>query len=469
MHLLPDLSSKTLLYKKLEPFDLAVLGSGSGLDVAVAAAQSGLKVAVIEKGRMGGTCLNRGCIPSKLLIHSADIVETIKHANLFGVNVEKYSIDFTKIVRRVNGIIDKDSDGIAEAYKGLDNPKLFAGQGKFIGPKTIKVGEDTVQADKVLIATGTRPAIPPIPGLQGCGYITSDEALRLEKQPAKLAIIGGGYIAAELAHFFGSIGTRVSIIHRRSLLLPREDIEIATKFTQVATNKHDLHLNSNVVCVKKSREVFVTTTENPSGQRMEIETDALLVATGRVPNSDLLDLDKTGVQTNSNGFVVVDKYLQTNKRGIFALGDAIGSYQFKHSANLEARYAFNNISYPKKMVEVDYAAMPHAVFTSPQVAGVGYTEQELVNSKVRYEKSVYKYIDTAMGQALEDHDGFVKLLAAPDGTLLGCHIIGSEASVLIHEVLVAMRARLKSHAIASTIHIHPALSEVVARAASQLR
>jgi dihydrolipoamide dehydrogenase len=315
----------------LEPFDLAVLGSGSGLDVAVAAAQSGLKVAVIEKGRMGGTCLNRGCIPSKLLIHSADIVEIIKHANLFGVNVEKYSIDFTKIVRRVNGIIDKDSDGIADAYKGLDNPKLFAGQGKFIGPKTIKVGEDTIQDDKVLIATGTRPAIPPIPGLQGCGYITSDEALRLEKQPAKLAIIGGGYIAAELAHFFGSIGTRVSIIHRRSLLLPREDIEIATKFTEVASNKHDLHLNSNVVCVKKSREVFVTTTENPSGQRMEIETDALLVATGRVPNSDLLDLDKTGVKTNSNGFVVVDKYLQTNKRGIFALGDAIGSYQFKHS------------------------------------------------------------------------------------------------------------------------------------------
>jgi dihydrolipoamide dehydrogenase len=423
---------------------------------------------------MGGTCLNRGCIPSKLLIHSADVMEIIKRANLFGINVEKYTIDFAKIVRRATGIVDRDSDSIAQAYQGLDNPKLFAGEAKFVGPKTIQVLGETVQAEKILIATGTRPAIPPIPGLvESGGYITSDEALRLEKQPKHLAIIGGGYIAAELAHFFGSLGTKVSIVQRRDVLLPDEDIDIAKKFTEIVSRKHQLYLNSNVARVSKDGETFnvVVKGANKEETTKTIEADVLLVATGRTPNSNLLDLDKTGVKADNEGFVIVDKYLQTSCPGIFALGDAVGKYQFKHSANLEAQYVYNNIviAHPEKMVEVDYTAMPHAIFSSPQAAGVGYTEQDLIKSNIQYKKAVYNYIDTAMGQAIEDHDGFVKMLASPrDGTLLGCHIIGHEASVLIHEVLVAMRAGLKASAIASTIHIHPALSEVVARAAAQL-
>jgi dihydrolipoamide dehydrogenase len=200
---------------------------------------------------------------------------------------------------------------------------------------------------------------------------------------------------------------------------------------------------------------------------MEIDSEQILVATGRMPNSDLLDIEKSGIKINEKGFLLVNKYLETNIEGIFAIGDIIGKYQFKHNANNEAKYACNNILYPDRKIAVDYAAMPHAIFTSPQIAGVGYTEQELKKEKIEYEKSIYPYIQTAMGQAIEDKDGFVKfLIDKSNRKILGCHIMGTNASILIHEVLVAMRTTEgKIDNITKTIHIHPALSEVVNKAA----
>lgn len=449
----------------MQEFDLIVIGSGSGLDVANAVAEAGLRVAVVEKGRMGGTCLNRGCIPSKLLIHSADVVDTIKSAEQFGINVSGYSIDFEKIVSRTNGIVDSDSDGIRQAFSQIDNPKLFPHECRFVGEKTISAGGQTIKADKILIASGTRPAIPKIKGLEGSGFITSDEALRLKRQPRVLTILGGGYIAAELAHFFGSLGTEINIVQRRNVLLPDEDEEVASKFTELFSKKYRVHLGCNTESVSKSSDTFTVVAKNSSGKEIEIKSDQLLVATGRVPNSDTLDLGKTGVKTNDKGFIKVDEYLETNVKGIFALGDAVGRFLFKHSANHEAQYAYHNLMHEKK-VAVDYTAMPHAVFSSPQVAGAGYTEQELKKNNIRYVKAVYPYIRTAMGEAIEDRNGFVKMLASEDGRILGCHIIGSHASILIHEVLVAMKLRASVNSISSTVHIHPALSEVVSRAAS---
>jgi dihydrolipoamide dehydrogenase len=448
-------------------FDLVVIGSGSGLDVANAAAQHGMKVAIIEKGRMGGTCLNRGCIPSKLLIHSADVAETIRTAGAFGIKVEGFSVDFESIVNRSNRIVDTDSDGIRSAFSKIDNPMLFPHECRFVGPKVIVVGGQTIRAEKILIASGTRPKIPNIEGLSGTGFLTSDEALRLKKQPRTLTILGGGYIAAELAHFFGALGTKINIVQRRPLLLPGEDEEVAAKFTEIFSKKYKVYLGFNAESVAKNGQIFVVTAKNASGRKLELQSDQLLVATSRTPNSDGLDLPKTGVRIDERGFVKVDQYLETNVSGIFALGDAVGRYQFKHSANLEAQYAFNNIIGHAKKIAVDYTAMPHAVFSSPQVAGAGYTEQELKKQHIAYEKATYEYIKTAMGEAIEDREGFVKLLVAKEGgRILGCHIIGSHASVLIHEVLVAMRSGLPVDAISRTVHIHPALSEVVSRAAS---
>jgi dihydrolipoamide dehydrogenase len=214
--------------------------------------------------------------------------------------------------------------------------------------------------------------------------------------------------------------------------------------------------------------MFSVRARNSSGNAIDLESDQLLVAVGRVPNSDTLGLEKTGVKADRQGFITVDEYLETSVKGIFALGDAVGRYLFKHSANHEAQYAFNNIMHPDRKVAVDYTAMPRAIFSWPQVAGVGYTEQELKEDRIDYEKAVYQYINTAMGQAIEDRDGFVKFLVSKKGEILGCHIIGSDASILIHEVLVAMRLGASIDSIARTVHIHPALSEVVSRAASNI-
>jgi mycothione reductase len=453
----------------MQEFDLIVIGSGSGLDVANAAAEhGGMKVAIVEKGRMGGTCLNRGCIPSKLLIHSADVAETIRSAGQFGVKIGEFSIDFQSIAKRTTGIVDSESDGIRSAFSEIDNPKLFSHECRFIGDKTISVGSETIQANKILIASGTRPFVPKIQGLDGSGFMTSDEALRLKKQPRVLTIIGGGYIAAEMAHFFGALGTKVNIVQRGNLLIPHEDEEVARKFTQVFSKKYNVYLGYDTESVgKKNGGIFFVKARNSSGKVISLESDQLLVSTGRTPNSDTLDLGKTGVQVDGRGFVRVNKYLETNVKGIFALGDAVGRYMFKHSANHEAQYAFNNIMHADKKVAVDYAAMPHAIFSWPQVASVGHTEQELKKDRADYAKAVYPYIRTVMGEAIEDRDGFVKLLASrKDGRILGCHIIGAHASILIHEVLIAMKAGVTIGNIARTVHIHPALSEVVSRAAS---
>jgi len=468
-----------------ENFDLIVIGSGSGLGVANAAAsQDGIKVAIIEKDMMGGTCLNRGCIPSKLLIHSANVAETIRRAHIFGINTDNFSVDFEKIVKRVNNMTDANSEAIRKSYQNIDNPKLFSKECKFVGEKKIAFKDDettTVTADKILIASGTTPRIPEIEGLKESRFITSDEALRLKQQPRILTFIGGGYITCELAHFYGSLGTEINIIQLRNTLIPYEDEEISQKFSEVFSKRYNVYLGyrTETITTKKrndeengSSDTFHIIAKNDTSERMvELESDHLLVAVGRVPNSYSLDLQRAGVKVNEKGFIIVDEYLETNAKGIFALGDVVGRFQFKHNANHEAQYVYHNILNSDKKIPVDYTAMPHAIFSSPQVAGVGFTEQQLKEQdKNDYVKSVYPYIQTAMGEVIEDRNGFVKFLVnRKDKKILGCHIIGSDASTLIHEVLVAMKGGDGTiNSIKKTIHIHPALSEVIARAAETI-
>jgi dihydrolipoamide dehydrogenase len=450
-----------------------VIGSGAGLDVAAGLAQQGQKVAVIEKGRLGGTCLNRGCIPSKMLIHSADVVDTIKSAHLFGIKVTGYDVDFSSIVERVSRSVDHDSDEIEESLKNSDNPRLYQTECKFVGKKILQVGEETIKADKILLASGGRPMIPDIDGLDGSGFITSDEALRSKKQPKTMTILGGGYVAVEMAHFYGSLGTRINIVHRNEFLLNREDEDIARKFTEVFSKKYNIFTNSEPTKVSKKAGEFQVTIKNnrKGGQTEVVRSDQLLVAVGRVPNSDTLDLEETGVKTDAKGFVLTDEYLETNVKGIYALGDAVGHFLFRHSANLEAEYDFNNIMDPENRVPMDYTAMPHAIFSSPQVAGVGKTEQQLREARVDFRVGRYDYINTAMGEAIEERVGFVKFLVEKKTRkILGCHILGSDAATLIHEAIVAMKSGDGGIGnILHAVHVHPALSEVVQRAAGSLQ
>ena len=445
-------------------FDLVVIGSGSGLEVSAGAAENGLSVAVVEEGPFGGTCHNRGCIPSKILIHCADVMETIRGAERFGIKAQVTGLDWQFIIRRATEEIDAEAQAIEEGNRQADNITVYKGRGRFVGPKTLEVNGEQFRWDTIVIAAGTRPSIPEIPGVQDVPYITSDEALRLPEQPRRLVIVGGGYIAAEIPHFFGTLGTDVTIVQRGPFLRRAEDEAISHRFTQVYQDRFNMLLNAQV-----SRAYLngnETALDVSVGGRTEVlTTDALLIATGRIPNTDILEVAKTGVEVDERGFIKTNEYLETNVPGIWALGDIVGKYLLKHSANLEAAHVGHNAFNPDNQVAVDY----HAIFASPQVGSVGLTEQEAKTGNVPYMTATYDYYDTAYGSSIEDRDGFVKVLADHHTQeILGCHIIGTDASMLVQEVANAMRLRLSTDAITQSIYVHPALPEVVQRAFGSL-
>lgn len=454
----------------MKEFDLIVIGAGSGLEVASAGARRGLDVAVVEEGPMGGTCLNRGCIPSKMLIHRADIAEEIGRSEEFGIEASIDDTHFKEMVREVNEEVREDAESIKRGLRRSDNHTLYHEKGRFVDENVVEVGDEKITAEKIVIAAGTRPVIPPVDGLEEVDYLTSKDALELEEQPDHLVIIGGGYIAAELAHFYGSLGTDITIIEMGDTLLGNEDEAVSEVFTEAFSQKYDVRLGYAASQVAEDGDEIQVQAENEDGDDIAVSGDELLVAAGRRPNTDRLQVEATGVDTDERGFVETDEYLETSVDGIYALGDIAGNWMFKHSANYEASIVSNNLFSDEKR-EVDYTAMPHAIFSSPQVAGVGTTEQRLKEEGKDYLVGRYDYADTGMGMALKEEDGFVKVLADHEtGEILGCHVLGPHASILVHEVLVAMRHGSGTvHDIRETVHIHPALNEVVSRAFSGLQ
>ena len=452
----------------MENFDVIVIGAGSGLNISSATSSMGLKTAVVEKGPMGGTCLNRGCIPSKMIIHAADVAETIDKAKVFGINPKGYTVDFKKVTQRASRTVDKDARNIEEGINANKNTTLFKTEGRFVGYKTLQVGKKKIKGDKIIIAAGTRPTIPPIEGLDEVDFMTSTEALRLTKQPKTMTIIGGGYISAELAHFYGALGTKINLIQRRDMLVAYEDHEVAKKFTAIFKKKYNVLLNSNAIKVRKKGNKIITTIKDKNNKIKNIESEKLLVAAGRISNSDILDVKKTNVKTDKYGYIKTNAYMETSAKNIWALGDIVGKFFFKHSANLEAESVYYN-AFGKEKRKIDYHAMPHAIFSSPQIAGVGMTEEEIKEKNIDYVIGRYDYINSGMGIAIDDKEGFVKILVdKKTRKILGCHIMGTDASTLIHEVVVAMKAGQPVDILNEAVHIHPALSEVVQRAVNRI-
>ena len=456
----------------MKTFDLMVIGSGSGLELSAEAAERGLSAAVVENGPFGGTCLNRGCIPSKMLIHCADIMETIRGAETFGIKASVQGVDWQAIIHRVFEEIDSDSNNIEAGNRNNPNITLYKGTGRFVEEKTLEVNGKRFSAEIVVIAAGTRPVVPDIPGVSDVRHFTSDDVMRLPEQPRRMAIVGGGYIAAEMGHFLSSMGTEVTLIHRGPYLLRDEDADVSHRFTEVYQRKHNIRLllNARVNRIAGGGRVAgdgkdVSLDVSVNGEAVNVAADLLLFATGRVPNTDTLDVGKAGVEVGQRGFVKTDQFLRTTAPGVWALGDIVGKFLLKHSTNLEAAYVANNVFNPDHMVEVDYNAMPHAIFASPQVGSVGLTEREAIEGGVHYVAATYDYYDTAYGSSIEDRDGFAKVLADPEsGEILGCHIIGTDAATLVQEAANAMRMRLTTDAITQSIYVHPALPEVVQRA-----
>jgi mycothione reductase len=452
----------------IDRFDLIVVGAGSGAEVSSAGAAHGWRVAVIESGPFGGTCLNRGCIPSKLLVHVADVARTVRRARLFGVDARIEAIDWDFIVERVFAEIDAEAAGIEEANRKSEAIEVVKGDARFIGPKLLEVNGRRLTADTIVIAAGSRPSLPEVEGLDGLPVHTSDDVMRLERQPERLLVMGGGYIAAELGHVFEALGTEVTIINRGPRLVDDEDDDIRSRFTQAYARRFDLRLNADVRTASRRGSELVLELER-DGAREEVSGDALLVATGRVPNSDILAVEESGIELDEEGFIQTDANLQTTVPGIWALGDIVGRYMLKHAANLEAAYVAHNILHPGDLRPVDYHAMPHAVFGSPQVGSVGLIERDAREQGLRFVAASYDYDQTAFGSSIEDHDGFVKVLADPaSGEILGCHILGADASTLIQGVANLIRSRMTIEVMRRAIFVHPALPEVVQRAFAEL-
>jgi dihydrolipoamide dehydrogenase len=455
----------------MEKFDAIVIGSGSGMIVASNAVNHDMKTAVVEFGLMGGTCVNRGCIPSKMLIYPADIVAMIHDANKVDVNAKVNSIDFKNIMRRMREFINEDSQHQAASVEATPNLAWFKTVGEFTSDYTMKVGDQMIKGDRIFIVSGARPGVPSIKGIENVDYLTSDTVLSLEEPPKNIIIIGGGYIAAEYCHFFSGMGAKVTILQRSQRLIPEEEPEVSDLLKQELEKRMEILVNHEAVEIKeKSGIKTVVAKDRETGGLKEFSAEALLVAAGRVPNSDLLKPEKTGVQLDERGYVKVNEYLETGKKNIWAFGDAIGKEMFKHVANYEAEIAWHNAIHDHK-VKMDYSAAPHAVFTHPQVASAGLKEAEAKQKgyKILVGKAFYK--DTALGAAMGYPEGFVKVVAEQEtGKLLGAHIIGPFASSLIQEIINIMVCGDKTFLpLIRAMHIHPAMSEVVQRAFGGLR
>lgn len=450
----------------MQDFDLVVVGSGSGLDVASVAARHELDVAIVEEGPLGGTCLTRGCVPSKMLVHRADVKRGVDTADEFGIDATVEDVDFSGMVESVSTHVERDSESIRRGIEASEHHTLFDDTGRFVDERTIEVGDATIRGEKVVVAAGTRPAIPDVEGIDDVDYWTSTDALRADTPPDHLVIVGGGYVAAELAHYFGTFGSDVTIVGRRGALLPDEDPAVARHFTDRYERRFDVRTGFEATVVREADDggIALDADAVEGEETTTVEGDRVLVATGRVPNTDRLDVAAGGIETTDEGYVATNRYLETSAENVWALGDVVGRYPYKHAANHEASTVIANALRDERE-PIDYTAMPHAVFAEPQVAGVGYTEADLRADSREYRVGGYEFSDTAMGSAMGDPPGFVKVLVAPDGQILGTHVVGPYASQLIHEVCVAMRAGSGTVAdIRDTIHVHPALNEVVARA-----
>ncbi|WP_232687206.1 dihydrolipoyl dehydrogenase family protein [Halobacterium zhouii] len=449
-------------------FDLVVLGGGTGNIVASAAADAGLDVAIVERGRLGGTCLNRGCNPSKKLIHRADVVETVRNASAYGIDATLDDVPFADVVAEVNATVAEEAESKAERAREHDGVTFYQAAGRFVDERTVEVrtggewGDDsneTITGDDVVLAGGSRPLIPDsIDGADEASFLTSDEALRLDELPDRLVVVGGGYIAVEMGHFFGQMGATVVIVGHGDVLADREDHDVAERLTEAYRRKHELHLGHEVTALADDDGETVVTAESEDGDELEVRGDEVLVATGRRPNSDLWNVEAAGLETNEKGFVATDECLETSVDGVWAIGDIADNFMFKHSGDKEAEYVVENVVRDAR-TPVEFPGMAHAVFGSPQIGSLGKTESDLGDRA--YDVGEFEYDETALGSALASDAGYAKALVAPDDEVLGFHVVGPHASMLVHEVSTAVAAGGDAERIAETIHVHPALSEVV--------
>ena len=446
----------------MKNYDVIVIGSGAGAIISDEASAQGLKTALIDKGPLvGGTCLNWGCIPSKMLIYTADRIVEIEEAKKLGIEAEIKNIDFHSIMERMRKSRQEDQVHIREGLKQSENLDFYEGEGYFVGDYLLEVNGEKLIGERIFIASGSRPFIPPIKGSEDIDYLTNESVLELQEKPESLIIIGGGYIAVEFGHFFAAMGTKVTILEMADRLVLSEEPEISELLKNELSKRMEVNTNALVEEVKQGEHgVVVTAKDTNSDERREYSAQRIMMAVGRRSNADILKVANTGVETDKRGFVKVNEYLETNRKGIFAIGDANGQQMFRHMANREAETVAQNAFYGTN-IKVDYSAVPHAVYSHPQVASVGMAEAQAKDGhSILIGRT--KYFDIAKGDAMMEKEGFAKIIVEKESNrILGFHIIGPYAPELIQDVVNAMTSGGYMDEIGQSIHIHPSLSELV--------
>jgi len=448
-------------------YDLVIVGAGSG-NMLPMAEIDGLRVAIVERDRFGGTCLNRGCIPSKMLAHTADIAETVRTAGRYGIRAELLRADWPAIRDRVFTRLDKHAaDGLV--YRQGSGVEVYVGEARFVAPQVLEVGSEQIRGEQLILAAGARPIIPKIPGLDDVPFHTTDTIMRVDARPASMVIIGGGPGAAEIGHVFAAFGTTVTIVEKQSVLLAVLDDDIAQRFTDDCAERFDLRFGTTVTRVERSADGVAV--HLAGGTRPGVvNAEVLLVAVGRTANADVLDVAAGGVEIDARGRVVTDEYLATNVAGVWAIGDLTNHVQLKHLANAQMRLAMHNVLHPDDPRPGHFPVLPAAVFADPQVATAGPTERALRDQGASFVVARRDYAHTAFGWALEATTGFVKLIADPETRrLLAAHIVGPQAAALLQPLVQGIYLDNTIDQLAhDVLYPHPSPSEVVAQALLEL-
>jgi mycothione reductase len=447
-------------------YDLIVVGTGSGNSI-ISDEMANWRIALIEEGVFGGTCLNRGCIPTKMFVYAADVAESVRHATEVGIDAHVDGVRWKDIRDRVFGRIDPIANG-GEEYRSerCANITVYKGHGKFVGERTIEVNGEVITGTRVVVAVGARPHLPRIDGLDSVPFHTSDSIMRIDEVPQHLVVIGGGFIASELTHVFASYGSKVTMVVRGNALLRDHDHEVSAAFTELVNARPNVEVllgrTPTRVAPSATGEGFTLTLDDGTS----LTGDALLIATGRIPNSDTVAASAGGINMHTDGRIVVDGQQRTSAEGVWALGDVSSAYQLKHVANHEMRVVRHNLLHPETPRTSDHRFVPSAVFTNPQIATVGLTEHTARTAGFDIMVKKQAYGDVAYGWAMEDTTSFCKLIAdRATRKLIGAHIMGPHSATLIQTLIQGMSLGQTIDEMATGQYwIHPALPEILENA-----
>ncbi|WP_053354648.1 dihydrolipoyl dehydrogenase [Fictibacillus sp. FJAT-27399] len=448
--------------------DTLVIGSGPGGYVAaIRAAQLGQKVAVAERGEMGGVCLNVGCIPSKALINAGHRVEHAKHSDDMGIKAENVTVDFSKVQEWKSGIVNKLTSGVQGLLKG-NKAEIIRGEAYFVNENSVRIMDEknsqTYTFKNCIIATGSRPI--EIPGFKWSDrVISSTGALALQEVPKKMVVIGGGYIGMELGTAFANFGTEITVLEGSKQILPGFEKQMSQVVSKRLKKKGNVEIFTEALAkgVEETKD-GVTVTAEIKGETKTFDADYVLVTVGRRPNTEELGLEQVGIEMTERGLIKIDKQAQTNVKGIYAIGDIVEGPALAHKASYEGKIAAEAISgHPS---EIDYLAIPAVVFTDPELATVGYDEKSAKEAGFDVKASKFPFAANGRALSMNETDGFMKLITRKeDGLLLGAQIAGGNASDMIAELGLAIEAGMTAEDIAMTIHAHPTFGEISMEAA----